>query len=104
MSPDNLLGYGIPDLNLALTLNLEDFSKENFRIYPNPAHDNLFLSFPKNLDQSRLKVYDVLGKLLINKKVNRISNKINLKSLNRGIYVIKINAENVSQSFKLIKR
>lgn len=75
--------------NVVLSVNDNEFATiENFKIYPNPAKGQVFLSKADNY-----AVYDMLGRLIINKE-NTAS--LNISTLKTGTYVIK-NADGVSQ-------
>jgi len=63
-------------------------------IYPNPAHDQLQISFakPKNSTDLELNLYDQLGRLLLSQKND---NTLNINNLSRGSYhlVIRLGGE-----------
>ncbi|MCK4406281.1 MAG: lamin tail domain-containing protein [Bacteroidales bacterium] len=67
----------------------ETGNKNNIRIYPNPAKNNLFVE-QKNGKYSEIKIYSVLGKLVYQDNLNEVITEINLKNLNKGIYFVKV--------------
>ena len=105
-TPDFFLGYGIPDLQIALdaALSFELETLIKFKIFPNPVQDNLQIVFPKDIEIATLELFDIIGKQVINTVI--YNNKaINLESLSNGIYIVKIQTDSkISSTFKLIKK
>jgi len=62
--------------------------------YPNPASDQLFLKFPENNDFV-VSVFDLNGKLQIEKFLSNGENTLNVSVLNTGLYIIR--AQNKKQ-------
>ncbi len=69
--------------------------------YPNPVKDKLY--FGKNLSESTiLDIFNVEGKLL--KTIsNEIGSQIDLSEFEQGLYILKINDNNVETFLKLVK-
>ena len=70
----------------------------NISIYPNPVNDKLFIQ--GLFDVSKVTIYDVLGKLVLS-KTN--TSEIDVTNLKKGIYTIKIVAEQKETIQKFIK-
>ena len=106
-SPDNFLGYGIPDLSLALAngLSLVEFQNENtkLKVYPNPVSSLLYVEIPSQYDTATVKLYDILGKKVLEKTVSSTQKKINVSNLSKGVYLAKIEANGLSITKKIIK-
>ena len=77
--------------------------KSSVNIYPNPATDNVTISFTAINKLANINVYDITGKQLLNKTVdaNVGSYKMNLSSLNRGIYFVQVTIGNTTTTKKL---
>ncbi|WP_223033911.1 S8 family serine peptidase [Hanstruepera marina] len=105
-TPDNFLGYGIPNFGLALnTLSSEDEEVNDFAVFPNPVSNNLQIIFPENVEVVNLELYNMLGKLIMKKTIFRNYNTINLKELVAGMYILKIQTFNHGfKTFKLLKK
>ncbi len=105
-NPDNFLGFGIPDLSqiISSTLSVEEVSQEKFTIFPNPVSNRLQIVFPKNIQEAQVSLFDILGKLILNKGISETSNSINLEDTKTGIYIIKIQSQNQTNTYKLIKQ
>ncbi len=72
---------GITEENLANSIS----------VFPNPAVDNLIIETSNNEQVTAVKVYDVLGKLLINNSVNETARlELNVSVLEKGIYYMEI--------------
>ena len=104
-TPDDFLGYGIPDLDLARSnaLSLDDSQIENFRFYPNPVSTQLNIEMPLIANQLEVSVYNQLGQEVMNQLITEYSSFINVSDLASGIYVIKLSTANNSKTFKFIK-
>ena len=78
------------------TLYTNDLSgSSNLKLYPNPVNDILNIKFStSNIENVELYIFDVMGKVVIRHsfKVNNDFNlhRLNIESLNSGIYSIKI--------------
>ncbi|HAP01359.1 MAG TPA: hypothetical protein DCQ93_05475 [Bacteroidetes bacterium] len=79
-------------------------TKNNFRIFPNPANDILNFQFSDNSSVDEISIIDAVGK-----KVMSISNSsvelnkgINISSLQSGIYSINVLSKNSFTTQKLI--
>lgn len=70
------LGVGYENLNV-------------FRLYPNPTKDKLYFNSSQVIN--RIKIYNNLGKLIVDYSLNDTDAEINLSSLEKGIYFININ-------------
>jgi surface protein len=79
-------------------LGINDQNLKNISIYPNPVDDKLFIQGAS--DVSEISIYDVLGKLVLSKTT---SIEIDVTNLKKGIYIIKIVAEQKETIQKFIK-
>lgn len=72
---------GITEENLANSIS----------VFPNPAVDNLIIETSNQEKVTAVKVYDVLGKMLINNTVNDTERlELNVSELEKGIYYMEI--------------
>ena len=70
----------------------------NISIIPNPA--NTFFQINGMRRELEIKIYDIVGKLILDTKTN--NNRLNIESIPNGIYLIKINLKNKSIIQKII--
>ena len=85
------------------TVNINNFeTKNNFSLFPNPTQDVLNIYF-KSFYKGKIQVYDVSGKLLIEKIIASTSETIDVTTLSKGIYYFKtISEEGIFNSKKFI--
>ncbi len=79
----------------------------NLNIYPNPFADILNLPIQDSLSENvRFKVYDMNGRLIIDKNLSINGPeiiKLDLKWLNNGIYALYIQGQSVKMKSKIVK-
>ena len=102
--PSNLGQMGI-ELNLTgtCTLGLEsvDTIGDNFTIFPNPASTNLNIRLQAVEENTTLEVYNAIGQVVIPaQKINTTSFELNVSSLTKGVYFLKISNDNKMNSVK----
>ncbi|WP_296314838.1 S8 family serine peptidase [Winogradskyella sp. UBA3174] len=104
-TPDQFLGYGIPDLYLAknIALTVEKNSLEAIKLFPNPVVDKLNLIGLSFLDEIKVSIYNQLGQSVFIKILQNDYSTIDLSNLSAGIYILKLSSEAHSKIFKLIK-
>jgi hypothetical protein len=82
------------------TLSASQFEVNNFKIYPNPTSLGYVTMASKNNAKMNVAVYDMLGKQVLNKTVT--NNKLDVTSLNSGVYIMKVSQDNASVTKKLV--
>ena len=110
-NPDNQYGYGIPDFleayNLLQTTHVDDtFAQPNdfLTVFPNPSNGEVHVRL-NEVSMAELSVYDVMGRLLQSYHFNGLNHTTferYLNDLSNGVYFIKADAEQGSQTVKLI--
>ena len=83
------------------TAFVEDFAKFNFSHYPNPTTNNLNISASENIE--KIEIFNLIGQKVISSLPNINKTKVNVSSLNTGIYIMKATIDGVTGSFKFIK-
>ncbi|TYB70663.1 T9SS type A sorting domain-containing protein [Bizionia gelidisalsuginis] len=84
-----------------VTLSKERFKKADaFSIYPNPTNTGFVTITNKNNSPVIVSVFDVLGKQVISTTVN--NKRLNIASLNAGVYVMQLNQSGVLTTKKLV--
>jgi hypothetical protein len=85
------------DLEQLLMVNEKrniDKLKINYRVYPNPAVNEIFVSSNKEKEMVTIVITDVSGKILVNKTLQVNNYKTNLKmDLLSGIYFVNLSNE-----------
>lgn len=73
-------------------------------IYPNPAKDFLFIKTPVQGETTLISIFSIEGKMVMRDFLQNDKNRIDISSLKKGIYVVKIESANSTSNFKLIKQ
>lgn len=73
-----------------LTLGIEDFDLENFKMYPNPANDYTSIELPPQTEAAQIQIYDVSGRKVKETALSVANNKIDLSGLHSGMYLMNI--------------
>lgn len=99
---DDVNTNGIPDYldnTVAVVLANENFSFNDFKLYPNPTSN--YINFESKF-AFNLKMYDIKGNLVLTKQ--NASNQVNISNLSAGIYLIKIDCNGTFLSKKIVKK
>lgn len=83
------------------TLKAQNFDDAHFGFEPNPVKDVLNLSYHKKMTD--VAVFNLLGQQVLTSAVDSNQAKIDLSQLQKGAYLVKINAENQTKTIKIIK-
>lgn len=77
--------------------------KTEMRLYPNPAQNEVYLSF-QNLSagNSQIYIYNVVGDLIISQPINSNSHRIDVKNLSSGMYTVRFTSGKNSLIEKLV--
>jgi serine protease AprX len=115
VSPDTLMGYGIPNMVIAHLLlsgvPISNFDVENnITLFPNPVSSNLNVVFySTDYEQMKFQLYDINGKLVSDiDSIQRIVGMNFLQiggfdTLKKGLYSLIINSDTHRFSKKIIK-
>lgn len=115
LSPDSLLGYGIPDFQAADQLLKngavgvpENIPQEtSWRIYPNPVKTCLFLKKTGDsiADFIELRLSNMAGVVVLQKKISSANSlfQANLGGLPRGLYIARVLEGDEQFAFKVVK-
>jgi hypothetical protein len=86
--------------NISLSIADHQNSALDFKIYPNPATDAFRIT--GITDKSQLQFFDIEGKLLFTKDINR-DEYVSVSSLPQGIYIVRIKTDAEIWEKKLLK-
>ena len=84
------------------SLNSTAFEMSNVSVSPNPIIDFMTVSANENINS--IAIFNTLGQLVFEKKVNTSEEKIDLTALTSGNYIVKITSETSSKVLKIIKQ
>ncbi|MGJ8593416.1 MAG: endonuclease [Aquaticitalea sp.] len=83
-------------------LGVEDFNFSNVKMFPNPAKDN-YVTIESN-ETISAEVFDILGKKVLAQTVSQNQKQINISTLSKGMYLVKLKSDRGSITKKLIKQ
>jgi len=72
--------------------------------YPNPTRDFVNVLINKEFEKATIDVYNLTGQHLQTKEVKYRSTPISLGNYPAGVYILKINIDNKTESIKIIKK
>ena len=84
------------------TAALDKYQNNDFKIYPNPFKNELFIQMNNKFEMAELQIYSTTG-TLVSTKIKLNNSKINLSYLNEGLYFARIKIKNKWVSRKIIK-
>jgi hypothetical protein len=84
----------------AASLSIDDVFASKVSIYPNPAQE--FVTISSSVEINKAEVYNLLGKRVINSS-KLSNNNLDISSLSKGVYMLKLTSENALATKKIIK-
>ena len=80
-------------------------SSGNISVYPTLVEDELFVNFNGN-DETNLTVtvYGTMGQILKQENLSNGTHSIHLNNLSTGYYVVKVQCDSETASFRIIKK
>lgn len=81
--------------------SITDETDNNISIWPNPTKNEITIQIPQNDKNSRLKIFDIQGRLVREYTLSNTTNKV-LPELPNGHYIISIEGKNLIYKEKLI--
>ena len=103
-------GYGIPNFETALykyigsTGSVEDRFFENLKIVPNPVINTFKIEgFKESLQDFDIQIFNVLGKVVYQQQ-KLTKPTLDISTLKKGLYLLRISRNNLQKTFKIIKQ
>jgi len=89
--------FGCEDIICTNTLTIQGISmkelnaKPTIILYPNPAKDNVSITFSAEVKTGTVKLINAIGQVILTKEVKNASSvEINLNAMNKGVYFVQI--------------
>lgn len=79
-------------------------SSPDFRLYPNPAHDQLYLDYPQEYWGAEYEILNLNGQKVAEGTLKDKSISLNSKGLSSGKYILLIRKNGVVRTFSFIKK
>ena len=95
-----MVGENIIDINISASSSV---SKNTFdcQIYPNPTSTSIHVSVENTID--KIKIFDINGKVLVEKTMTKNETEIDMTSLKSGLYFMEIFSENKKSVQRIVK-
>ncbi len=81
------------------SLSIAENNISGLKVYPNPAKNTLYVT-SDSFEAKEVQLYDVLGKSVLNTKT--VNNTVNISSLSKGVYVVKITEQGKTATRKIV--
>ncbi len=91
---------GTPGEKSDFILSIGQQNTVNFKVYPNPTSTGFVNIVSAHSETISVNVYDMLGKQVINKTI--ANNRLNVSTLNAGVYIMKISQGNTATTQKIV--
>ena len=75
----------------------------NVNLFPNPANNKLNVAINGLQTTADIKVYNVMGKLVMRQIATKANNELNISRLSSGIYMLNVNDGTTVKSVKFVK-
>jgi hypothetical protein len=75
----------------------------SIRVYPNPVKEKMLVSIPDFSGTATVRVFDMVGKMLIQQNSRQANTSLDLSGLKPGIYLVKINHNGKESGLKIVK-
>ncbi len=89
--------------DLTTPTSIEEAEEVSIKLYPNPAYNNVTISFSSTNNTANIQLFDMVGKVVLDKEISS-EEPINIENLKSGIYLYNIVVDGKSQSGKLFKK
>ena len=94
----------LASLALANALSVQEYSENQFLLFPNPFEDSVSISFPRTAENPNLTIFSIVGQKVFEKKLSNNETTLPLNRLLSGVYFYQIQSKNNIQTGKLIKQ
>ena len=84
------------------TASAEDFALFNIQFYPNPIKNILHIQADKTIDN--ISLFSLLGQQVYQQEIDKTSDNVDLSDLAPGIYYLKIQINNQTSIYKIVKQ
>lgn len=85
-------------------LSTAEISKvsNSLKVFPNPVHDNLTISFDENM--TSVTIYNMVGQQVLTKTINASKTTVDVSGLSSGVYLVQVTSGKEVKTLKVIKK
>ena len=99
----NTLTQGFQQSGITVT-NITELNTElNVSVFPNPTNEFVKIVSSEDRDYT-IQLFNISGKLLVEKEINKTDNTINMNEFTNGTYLLKITNKNETNTYQIIKQ
>jgi len=91
-------------LDPSLISSVQDHYKFEFRVFPNPAMDQITIDLPFEEPVQLLEVIDALGKVTMTRTLTVRKTQLDISTLPAAIYFVRVTSDNTVQVVKFVKQ
>ena len=86
-----------------VTAGTEDFQGVDFRLYPNPANQQITIELSDVSSNYQVNIIDVLGKTVYSSQIQNVG-KIDVSAFAAGVYLVKLNSGSKTSVVRFVKK
>ena len=90
-------------VNVAFLTAINEFSENEFTVYPNPVVDQLTVQFKEDKNRT-ITLKNIAGQIMLSQKITTQKQTLSLAELAVGIYFLEIKSKDELKSIKVIKQ
>ena len=91
-------------VNVTSTAGISENNLLSFEMYPNPVSDLLNIQLPTGTEKAEVSVFDYTGRLVSSKTISSNDKAIDVQKISKGIYMIRVAANNKIGVQRFIKK
>ncbi|MGV6829216.1 MAG: T9SS type A sorting domain-containing protein [Flavobacteriales bacterium] len=95
-------GAGVDNFCLDYLLGSTENTIAGFDYYPNPANETINLNAQENIES--VSIFNILGQEVVSQTINATSSQINVSNLATGTYIMKVNVNGETGTYKVVKQ
>lgn len=91
--------------HIVIWTGTENIEKGGIKVYPSPATDQLFIKTTETLNECKIMLYDLQGRVVMSQNMSSVSGtlELSLTDLPPSVYYLKLEHDGVYQTFPIIK-
>jgi len=89
---------------LSVSLGISENNLLSFEMYPNPVSDVLNIQLPTSTEKAEVSIFDYTGRLVSSKTISSNDTAIDVQKISKGIYMIRVAANNKIGVQRFIKK
>ena len=95
--------FGITAFLTPTVTGQEEIANDMINVFPNPVKDLIYVQLPLVPENTTAKIYDTMGKLVVEHIISEVETKIDMSTLAKGVYIVQINTGKNCFTRKVVK-